>query len=157
MRIGELARAAGTTPRTVRYYEEIGLLPESDERAAGAHREYGDEDLARLRELLRLKQLLGLSLDELRDVMHGEDERAQRRARVPARPPTRPSAARLLEAAMAHVDSLLELVGRRKAELESFEAELHERRQRGWRTCCSEPVAMSAGGRRSGSSCASTR
>ena len=51
MRIGELARAAGMTPRTVRYYEEIGLLPESGERAAGAHREYGDEDLARLREL----------------------------------------------------------------------------------------------------------
>jgi hypothetical protein len=36
----------------------------------------------------------------------------------------------MLEAAKAHTDSLLELVGRRKAELESFEAELHERRQR---------------------------
>ena len=44
-----------------------------------SHREYGDEDLARLRELLRLKHMLGLSLDELRDVMHGEDARAQRR------------------------------------------------------------------------------
>ncbi len=98
MRIGELARAAGMTPRTVRYYEEIGLLPEAGERTAGAHREYGDEDLERLRELVRLKHMLGLSLDELRDVMHGEDERAQRRrewqrddrpggaAHAPARP-----------------------------------------------------------------------
>ena len=35
MRIGELARSAGTTPRTVRYYEEIGLLPEDGSRAGG--------------------------------------------------------------------------------------------------------------------------
>ena len=40
--------------RTVRYYEEIGLLP-IDERAAGEHREYDDADVERLRELLRLK------------------------------------------------------------------------------------------------------
>jgi len=67
------------TPRTVRYYEEIGLLPESASRPAGSHREYGEEDLGRLRELVRLKHMLGLSLDELKAVMHGEDERAQRR------------------------------------------------------------------------------
>ena len=48
MRIGELAREAGTTPRTVRYYEEIGLLPAADARSAGAHREYGSADLERL-------------------------------------------------------------------------------------------------------------
>ena len=129
MRIGELAREAGVTPRTVRYYEEIGLLPEADERAAGAHREYGDEDLARLRELVRLKHMLGLSLDELRVVMHGEDERAQRR-RAYHETTDPDERRRMLEAAMAHVDSLLELVGRRRAELESFEAELHQRRQR---------------------------
>ena len=68
MRIGELAREAGTTPRTVRYYEEIGLLPRPTRASAGAHREYGVGDLERLREILRLKDLLGLSLDELREV-----------------------------------------------------------------------------------------
>jgi MerR family transcriptional regulator, repressor of the yfmOP operon len=129
VRIGELARAAGVTPRTVRYYEEIGLLPESSSRPAGSHREYGDEDLARLRELVRLKHMLGLSLDELRVVMHGEDERAQRR--VAWSETTDPSEQRrLLDEALAHVDSLLTLVGRRKEELETFEAELNERRQR---------------------------
>jgi DNA-binding transcriptional MerR regulator len=129
VRIGELAREAGVTPRTVRYYEEIGLLPESASRPAGSHREYGSEDLARLRELVRLKHMLGLSLDELRVVMHGEDERAvRRRAYQEATDPA--ERARLLDEAMAHVDSLLELVGRHKAELETFEAELHERRQR---------------------------
>jgi DNA-binding transcriptional MerR regulator len=129
MRIGQLAREAGTTPRTVRYYEEIGLLPESDGRVAGSHREYGPEDVARVRELLRLKQMLGLSLDELRVVMHGEDERAKRR-REYHETSDAAERRRLLSAAKAHTDGLLELVGRRKEELESFEAELNERRQR---------------------------
>jgi DNA-binding transcriptional MerR regulator len=129
MRIGQLAREAGTTPRTVRYYEEIGLLPASDERVAGSHREYGPEDVARVRELLRLKQMLGLSLDELRVVMHGEDERAKRRREYDET--TDPAERqRLLIEATGHTDALLEIVGRRKDELSSFEAELNERRQR---------------------------
>src|SRR4051812_49978766 len=78
MRIGALAKAVGTTVRTVRYYEEIGLMP-ADERVAGEHREYDESDVERLRELLRLKGLLGLSLDELRDVMAGGGARAERR------------------------------------------------------------------------------
>jgi MerR family transcriptional regulator, repressor of the yfmOP operon len=129
MRIGELARAAGTTPRTVRYYEEIGLLAASGERSAGAHREYSEADVERLRELLRLKGLLGLSLDELREVMHGEDARAQRRREW--HETTDPAERRrLLLEGRAHTDALLELVRRRKADLETFEAELNERRQR---------------------------
>ena len=36
LRIGEVARRAGTTPRTIRYYEELGLLPATAERDAGA-------------------------------------------------------------------------------------------------------------------------
>src|SRR4051794_8451406 len=129
MRIGELARAAGTTPRTVRYYEEIGLLAEASERPAGSHREYSEGDVARVRELLRLKQMLGLTLDELKVVMHGEDERAKRRREYheTSDPAERH---RLLLEAQAHTDSLLEIVGRRKEELETFEAELNERRQR---------------------------
>ncbi|HET6549331.1 MAG TPA: MerR family transcriptional regulator [Solirubrobacter sp.] len=129
MRIGALARAAGTTARTVRYYEEIGLLPSSGERVAGEHREYDEADVARLQELLRLKGLLGLSLDELRDVMAGEEARVQRRRdwQETSDPEERQ---RLLGEGLAHTDSLLELVRRRAAELETFEAELRERRQR---------------------------
>lgn len=129
MRIGELARAAGVTPRTVRYYEEIGLLPESATRAAGSHREYDDDDLARLCELVRLKHMLGLTLEELKGVMHGEDQRARRR-RAWSETSDPAEQRRLLDEALANVDSLLALVGRRKEELETFEAELNERRQR---------------------------
>jgi DNA-binding transcriptional MerR regulator len=123
LRIGELARLAGTTPRTVRYYEEIGLLADAEERGAGEHRTYTQADLARLREILRLKSLLGLSLDALREVMAGEDARAARRAAWHATedPAER---RRLLEEARAHVESLLAHVSRHKADVEAYEAEL---------------------------------
>jgi DNA-binding transcriptional MerR regulator len=129
MRIGELARAAGTTPRTVRYYEEIGLLAASGERSAGAHREYREADLERLRELLRLKSMLGLSLDELRRVISGEDARA-RRLREWDETEDPAERRRILLEGKAHTDALLDLVQRRRADLEGFEAELNERRQR---------------------------
>jgi DNA-binding transcriptional MerR regulator len=129
LRIGELAKLAGTTPRTVRYYEEIGLLAPADQRDAGAHRTYGEADLARLREILRLKSLLGLSLDELRAVMAGEDARAARRAAFQA---TEDAAERrrMLAEAEAHLDSLLEHVTRHKRDVEAYERELLERRDR---------------------------
>ena len=129
MRIGELAHAAGTTPRTVRYYEEIGLLAEAEERTAGAHREYTDADVERLRQILRLKRLLGLSLDELHAVMAGEDARAERRRAWQETSDPVERRKILLEAA-GHTDGLMELVRRRKAELEAFEAELNDRRRR---------------------------
>jgi len=128
MRIGALAKAAGTTVRTVRYYEEIGLLP-TESREAGEHREYDEADVDRLRELLRLKGLLGLSLDELREVMVGEEARAVRR-RLWQESTDPVERERLVREALAHTESLLELVRRRKGELEEFEAELNERRQR---------------------------
>ena len=80
LRIGDVAARVGTTTRTIRYYEEIGLLPGGPDRRAGAHRLYGEEDVERLRELLRLKELLGLSLDELRELVAAEDARSARRA-----------------------------------------------------------------------------
>jgi len=51
LRIGDVAKLAGTTPRTIRYYEEIGLLPASRARERGAHRTYAEEDVERLADL----------------------------------------------------------------------------------------------------------
>jgi DNA-binding transcriptional MerR regulator len=67
MRIGDLTQRAGVTPRTVRYYESIGLLPPGEREGHGQHY-YNEETLARLRKIDQLKQL-GLSLDEIRDVI----------------------------------------------------------------------------------------
>lgn len=67
MRIGELTKRAGVTPRTVRYYESIGLIPEGEREGQGQHY-YTEETVDRLRKIDQLKKL-GLSLDEIRDVI----------------------------------------------------------------------------------------
>jgi DNA-binding transcriptional MerR regulator len=67
MRIGDLTERAEVTPRTVRYYERIGLLPPGEREGHGQHY-YTEETLARLRKIDQLKQL-GLSLAEIRDVI----------------------------------------------------------------------------------------
>jgi len=59
IRIGEVAERVGTTPRTIRYYEEIGLLP-GGQRRKGSHRVYDDDDVERLLELKRLRDLLNV-------------------------------------------------------------------------------------------------
>jgi DNA-binding transcriptional MerR regulator len=63
MRIGELAQRAGTTTRTLRYYESRGLLPAR--RAVNGYRAYDEEDLRLLRQI-RLLQDFGFELEETR-------------------------------------------------------------------------------------------
>jgi hypothetical protein len=77
LRIGAVAKLAGTTPRTIRYYEEIGLLPAAGGRKPGAHRSYAEAEVERLTELLRLKDLLGVSLEELKELAEAEGARAE--------------------------------------------------------------------------------
>lgn len=127
MRIGELARATGTTVRTIRYYEEIGLLPAAGERGARQHRHYDETDAQRLRELLRLKDLLGVSLHELRALMAAEEARRLLRAefRSEDTPPARREA--ILIEARANVERQQALVARRREQLDELDRELRER------------------------------
>ncbi|MGW6570228.1 MerR family transcriptional regulator [Streptomyces sp. NPDC054975] len=67
MRIGEIAALVGITPRAVRHYHHLGLLPEPVRRANG-YREYGIRDAVLLARIRRLAEL-GLGLDEVRDVL----------------------------------------------------------------------------------------
>lgn len=64
---GDLARATGNTLRTIRFYEEEGLLKPAVV-SDGGHRRYTDDDLERLRLITDLREL-GLSLTEIRDVL----------------------------------------------------------------------------------------
>lgn len=64
--IGEACRRCGVSPRTVRYYEEVGLLPGVRRRASG-RRVYGRDELERLAFIGRLKKL-GLTLAEIREL-----------------------------------------------------------------------------------------
>ena len=64
--IGHICDQTGLSPRTVRYYEELGLLP-GVKRRQGARRVYGPDELERLRFIQRLKAL-GLSLQEIKEL-----------------------------------------------------------------------------------------
>jgi DNA-binding transcriptional MerR regulator len=129
MRIGELAEAVGTTPRTIRYYEEIGLLADAGERQAGRHRTYTEEDADRVREVIRLKDLLGVSLEELRELVEAEEARAfLRREFYASEDPDRRR--EILTEALGHIGRQLELVRRRRSELATLEEELLARRRR---------------------------
>ena len=66
MHIGELARQAGVNPKTVRYYEDIGLLP-PPRRTSSDYRLYGEADVERL-SFVKAAQRLGMSLAEIGEV-----------------------------------------------------------------------------------------
>ena len=67
MQIGELADRVGVNPKTIRYYEDIGVLPPPDRTSSG-YRNYSAEDAERLT-FIRRAQQLGLHLDEIREIL----------------------------------------------------------------------------------------
>lgn len=103
--IGDLARATGTKVQTIRYYEQIGLLPESA-RTAGGQRRYTPAHRDRLA-FIRHGRDLGFSLDQLRELLDLADR------------PERPCAEadRIAQGHLAEVQ-------RRIAALRALEAEL---------------------------------
>jgi MerR family transcriptional regulator, repressor of the yfmOP operon len=125
-RIGEVAERVGVTPRTIRYYEELGLLGTMDARAKGAHRLYAEADIARLEELIRLRNLLGLTLEEIVAVVEAEEARAALRNQW-EESASDAERARIVEAAIPLVERQLELVNARRETLSEFADELSEK------------------------------
>ncbi|MDR3631024.1 MAG: MerR family transcriptional regulator [Desulfocapsaceae bacterium] len=66
VQIGELAKRLGITTRTIRYYEEIGLMG-PPERLGGGTRTFNKDDILRLKFILKLKEL-GISLNEMQEL-----------------------------------------------------------------------------------------
>jgi DNA-binding transcriptional MerR regulator len=126
LRIGEVADLVGVTTRTIRYYEELGLLGRSHQRSKGAHRLYRETDVARLQELIRFKELLGLSLDALLALAETEEARAALRNRWED-DPSDAERLRILDEAIPLVESQLELVRQRQRTLEDFAGELSKK------------------------------
>jgi MerR family transcriptional regulator, repressor of the yfmOP operon len=129
LRIGEVATLTGTTPRTIRYYEEIGLLPAEAGRELGKRRVYDEGDVERLREIMRLRDLLGLTLEELRQLVEAEDARAALREEFHATD-DEGRQHQILEEALGHISTQLGLVRARKKELERLERELTAKQRR---------------------------
>lgn len=75
MRIGEVGERLGLNPKTIRYYEQIGLLPEPARRPSG-YREY-DESAVELLAFIKAAQRLGITLDEIGEILAFRDRGEQ--------------------------------------------------------------------------------
>ncbi len=128
LRIGEVAELTGTTPRTIRYYEEIGLLAGAPDRVLGQHRFYTQADVEQINEIVRLRDLLGLSLEQLSQMLEAQAARAEikREYHRTEDPDLRRD---LLQRSLLHIANQLELVRGRRAELEKLESELVDKRR----------------------------
>ena len=82
-RIGEVAEQAGVSPRTLRYYQELGLLDPAG-LSPGGSRRYSAKDVARLRRILELRDVMGFDLDRINTILHAEDRLAELRDEVRA-------------------------------------------------------------------------
>lgn len=126
--IGEAAERTGLTQRTIRYYEELGLLSPPG-RTQGDFRLFSEGDLKRLEEIGRLKQLLGFSLAEIRKIVEGEEVLGQLRSEYKA---TEDAARRLelLDNAMQLTDAQLALIEAKMSQMQELQGELVARRLR---------------------------
>lgn len=100
--IGEVARRSGVAATTLRYYEQIGLVPPPGR--AGGQRRYDDAMLARL-EIIGLCKSAGFALDEIQRLFADD---------VPGRPASRA----LAQAKLAEIDARLESLARARAVIE---------------------------------------
>ena len=125
LRIQEVAADTGLTPRTIRYYEELGLLAPAA-RSEGAYRLYDVEDLERLRFIRGLRDDAGFSLAEIGQLL--EDEAARARNRATFRSTSDAGERRaILQDALSRVDRQ---VGTLRGKIERLEAMISEAEER---------------------------
>lgn len=136
LRIQAVADQVGLTPRSIRYYEEIGLI-EPAARSDGAYRLYNADDVARLRFIKALRDETGFSLAEIGNLLEDESARVSIAARFRASSDTTERRAllhdgiaridgqvRTLRAKIARIDEMIAAAEGRRAHLEAHLAEL---------------------------------
>ncbi len=124
LRIGEVAKLTGLTTRTLRYWEEVGLLRPSAHRASG-ERLYSAADMARATRIRDLQELLGFSLAEVGAVLDTEDVDVLDRVRSEYRAGDLPDERRreLLDDAIEANDKLLDKLDTTLARIGAFRDE----------------------------------
>ena len=127
LKIQEVAADLGLTTRSIRYYEEIGLL-EPAGRSEGAYRLYDADDVERLRFIKGLRDDAGFSLAEIATMLEDEAARARNRERFQAT--TDPTERRaILVDATARVERQIGGLRAKADRLEAMIAEAEERRR----------------------------
>ncbi len=126
LRIQEVAATLGLTARTIRYYEELGLLTPAA-RSDGDYRLYDDDDVERLRFIKDLRDDAGFSLAEISQML--EDQAARARNRDRFRTTTDVAERRaIIDDAVARVDRQIDLLQAKSDRLAAMIADADERR-----------------------------
>ena len=128
IRISDAATRAGVSARTLRYYEELGLLTPSL-YTAGGERRYTLDDLAHLERILELREVLGMNLDEIREFLALETRLDEVRVTYRASKGDTTKKARAVQKAMLQEaaelnESLAKQLKDKLARMESFQAKL---------------------------------
>lgn len=126
--IGEAAQRAGVSTRTLRYYQELGLLTPSA-HSPGGNRRYSESDIARLLRILELRNLLGFDLERIGEIMRAEDRLAELRDEVRRGTTTR-RRRQVVEEALVLNARMREQVQAKLRELEGFLQELEAKAAR---------------------------
>jgi DNA-binding transcriptional MerR regulator len=146
-RIGEVARATGVTTRTLRYWEELGLLSPAS-HGPGGERRYRPSDVARVRRIRDLQELLGFTLAEVRAVLSTEDVDVLDRVRSELDLDDLPVARRrqLLDEAIVANDQLIARLDDTLARIQAFQDERRDvaERLRSARRALGEPGEKTA-------------
>lgn len=133
LQIGEVAERTSVTQRTLRFYEEKGLL-KPPTRMDGGFRLYSEADIQRVERIKRLQQLLGFSLAEIKEMVEAEEVKLQLRAEY--RPDAALSQKRTqLFKAIEVTERQHRVIGQKIAALTEMRSKLEERLAtfRGWR------------------------
>ena len=127
LQIGEVAQRTGVTQRTLRFYEEKGLLrPPS--RMDGGFRLYSEDDVKRVEHIRRLQDLLGISLADIKDMVDADEVLRELRSQY------RPEAAiaekrKQLEKATSVTEAQFVIVKQKTEQMREMETQLTERLQ----------------------------
>ncbi len=134
IRISDAATRVGVSARTLRYYEELGLLAPSL-YTPGGERRYTPDDLAHLQRILELREVLGMNLDEIREFLALETRLDELRAsyRVTKNATSKKARAEqkvTLQEALVLNESLAEQISAKLARMDGFRAKLRSDAQR---------------------------
>src|SRR5258708_23146494 len=128
LRIEAVAQRTGLTKRTIRYYEEIGLLSPSG-RSEGGFRLFSEADVARLQRIVTLRNSAGLSLADVAELLDAESVRERIRERyLAAEHPAQKRA--MLPPSHEVLTRQLALIERKRRTLDELATEYEERLQR---------------------------
>lgn len=125
LQIGEVAERTGVTQRTLRFYEERGLL-KPPSRMEGGFRLYSEADIQRVERIRRLQQLIGLTLAEIKEMVDAEEVKMQLRAQYRPEAALSQKKAQVLRA-IEVTDRQHALIRQKVAALTEMQSKLEER------------------------------